>query len=144
MGLSELRTVRYRLHPLLEPGGVLALATAFVAYVGAVDPNEHGHYPTCPFLAVTGYYCAGCGFLRMIHALAHGHLVEAAGRNVFALSMLPLLGFFWVRWTVARARGRPTRTKAGDPRLIMALFFVIVAFWVLRNLPIGIGHLLAP
>jgi hypothetical protein len=142
MTLSDLRTAGHRLHPLLAPGGVLALATAVVVYVGSVDPNEHGHYPTCPFLAATGFYCPGCGSLRMIHALAHGHVGEAVGRNVFAFAMLPLLAYSWVRWTLARARGRPARTKAADPRLIWALFAAIMAFWLLRNLPIG--HLLAP
>jgi uncharacterized protein DUF2752 len=140
--LTDLRTVRHRLHPLLEPGGVLVLAATLVTYVGVVDPNERGHYPTCPFLAVTGFYCAGCGTLRMIHALAHGRVVEAVDLNVFAVAMLPVFGFFWVRWTVARARGRPTRTKAGDPRLILALFAVILAFWILRNLPFA--QVLAP
>ena len=32
---------------------------AAVGYVAAVDPNESGHYPTCPFLAVTGLLLPG-------------------------------------------------------------------------------------
>ncbi|WP_165495181.1 DUF2752 domain-containing protein [Actinomadura roseirufa] len=124
---------------LLAPAGVLVLAVSVVSYVAVVDPNQHGHYPTCPFLALTGLQCPGCGSLRMIHALAHGRPREALGLNVFAVSMLPVLAFFWVRWTAARARDRPTRTKPGDPRLIWALFTGIVLFWLLRNLPFGSG-----
>jgi hypothetical protein len=143
MTLSQLRAARRRpLHPLLAPGGVLALAAAVLVYVGSVDPNQRGHYPTCPFLLLTGLYCPGCGSLRMTHALAHGHLGEAVGHNVFAVAMLPVLGFFWIRWTIARAQGRPTRTKAGDPRLIWALFAAVMVFWILRNLPFG--QVLAP
>ncbi|NED58662.1 DUF2752 domain-containing protein, partial [Micromonospora aurantiaca] len=37
-------------------GGVAAGALV-VAFRG--DPNEAGHYPGCPFLALTGYYCPG-------------------------------------------------------------------------------------
>jgi hypothetical protein len=42
-----------------------------------------------------------------------------------------------VRWTIARVRGRPTRTKAGDPRLIWAFFALVMVFWLVRNLPFG-------
>ncbi|GLW67215.1 membrane protein [Actinomadura rubrobrunea] len=122
---------------LAAPFGVLVLAGAVVSYVAAVDPNEHGNYPTCPFLALTGYQCPGCGSLRTIHALAHGQLGQAFGLNVFVVAMLPVLAFFWLRWTIARAADRPTRTKPGDPRLIWALFALIMVFWLVRNLPFG-------
>jgi hypothetical protein len=129
---GESRIARH--HPLLAPGAVLASAVAIFSYVGAVDPNESGHYPTCPFLALTGYFCPGCGSLRLIHALAHGRVGEAIGLNLFAFSMLPLLAYLWVRWTGRRARGG-SRTTAADPRLIWALFAAIVVFWIVRNLP---------
>ncbi|WP_081640024.1 DUF2752 domain-containing protein [Actinomadura flavalba] len=126
-----------RLVRVLPPLGVAALAMAGVVFVGVVDPNEAGHYPTCPFLSLTGYQCPGCGALRTFHALAHGDLGTAFTLNVFVLAMLPVLAFFWVRWTVARARDRPTRTKAGDPRLIWLLFVLVMLFWLVRNLPFG-------
>jgi rubredoxin len=140
--LSRFSAGRRPPHPLLAPVGVLAVAVCGLVYVGSVDPNQRGHYPTCPFLALTGLYCPGCGSLRMFHALAHGHLGEAIGHNAFAVAMLPVLAFFWIRWTLARAQGRPTRTKAGDPRLIWALFAAVMVFWILRNLPFG--QVLAP
>ena len=43
-----------------------------------VDPNQPGHYPTDPFLAITGLYCPGCGTLRALHALARGDLLTAS------------------------------------------------------------------
>jgi hypothetical protein len=126
-----------RIRGLAAPGGVLALAAAALAVVAVVDPNERGNYPTCPFLSLTGYQCPGCGALRTLHALAHGQVGEALALNVFVVGMLPVLAFFWVRWTVARARGRPTRTRAGDPRLIWGLFAAVMGFWLTRNLPFG-------
>jgi hypothetical protein len=51
--------------------------------------------------------------------------------------MLPVLAFFWTRWTVARARRRPVRRRVGDPRLIWGLFGLVLAFWLVRNLPFG-------
>jgi hypothetical protein len=122
---------------IASPLGTLALAAGTVTFIALVDPNEQGHYPTCPFLVLTGLQCPGCGSLRALHALAHGHVAEAVSLNVFTVAMLPVLVFFWTRWTVAAARGRPARTRAGDPRPIWALFALVMAFWLLRNLPVG-------
>jgi Protein of unknown function (DUF2752) len=121
---------------------VLAAAAVAVVYVGLVDPNRPGHYPTCPFYAVTGYYCPGCGSLRMIHALAHGHVAEAIGRNALAFATLPLVAYLWVRWARAVRVERPMRVTALRPWAVIVLSAVVVVFWVVRNLPIG--HVLAP
>ena len=118
------------------PVAVLAAATAAVAYVGLVDPNQPGHYPTCPFLQLTGYYCPGCGTLRCLHVLAHGHLAQALGFNALTVAMLPLLAWMWLRWTVRTVRASPRRTVA-PAWSIRLLFWVIVVFWVVRNLPVG-------
>ncbi|TDC76874.1 DUF2752 domain-containing protein [Actinomadura sp. 7K507] len=122
---------------MLRPGGVLLLTTAVVSYIAAVDPNEQGHYPTCPFLALTGLQCPGCGSMRTIHALAHGDVPTALGLNVLTLAAIPALAFFWFRWAKARAQDRPTRTKAAHPALIWAFFGAVLLFWLVRNLPFG-------
>lgn len=124
------------------PFAVLAGVIAAAGYVAAVDPNRPGHYPTCPFLALTGYYCPGCGSLRMIHALTHGHVAEAFGRNPLAFATLPLLGYLWVRWVSAARHGRPVRSGMLQPVWIIAFTVVIMLFWLVRNLPFG--HALAP
>ena len=49
-----------------------ALLGLGVALVAAVDPHTSGRYPTCPFHAVTGLWCPGCGGLRAVHDLTHG------------------------------------------------------------------------
>jgi hypothetical protein len=119
------------------PALAFAGAALAVTYVAMVDPNEQGHYPACPFLAVTGYYCPGCGSLRMLHAAAHGHLGEAAGRNALAFALLPLLGFLWARWAAAAARGRPVGSLPVRPWMIWAFTALILVFWLVRNLPAG-------
>jgi hypothetical protein len=119
---------------LAAPLGTALAALAAVGYVGAVDPNQAGHYPTCPFLAVTGLYCPGCGSLRVLHALANGHLGEAFGHNVLTTLAVPWLVLSWVLWTRRRLTGTG-RAWAAPGRLVWVLLGVIVAFWVLRNLP---------
>ncbi|MDI2126240.1 DUF2752 domain-containing protein [Yinghuangia seranimata] len=121
---------------LIAPVGSLLLAGAATVYIGTVDPNRPGHYPTCPFLWLTGRFCPGCGGLRCVNALAHGDLPAAVGFNVLAVALAPLVITIWLRWAVRSARGTVRRTAA-DPRLLRALLVVIGVFWVVRNLPFG-------
>lgn len=121
-----------------SPWAVAAGVAGFAGYVAVVDPNQPGHYPTCPFLALTGYYCPGCGTLRAIHALTHGHLAEAAGHNPLALAALPPLAWLWTRW----ARGRPMPAWILRPSPAIGVAVLTICFWVVRNLPFG--HMLSP
>lgn len=122
---------------LLGPLGALAGVSAAFLYVGAVDPNEQGHYPTCPFLAMTGLYCPGCGGLRMAHAVGNGQFGEAVGLNLLAFALLPVAAILWVQWTVSAARGRPFESRLISPMIIIAVSVIVVIFWVVRNLPFG-------
>jgi hypothetical protein len=124
------------------PYAVLAAVAGATAYVAAIDPNAPGHYPTCPFYAVTGYYCPGCGSLRMVHDLAHGHVGQAFGLNPLTFALLPVLAWLWVRWALAVRHGRPLQAKILRPSAAIVFAVVIVVYWVLRNLPAG--HALAP
>jgi hypothetical protein len=119
---------------LLRPLGVAAAALVGTGYVAAVDPNAAGHYPTCPFLAITGWYCPGCGALRAVHALAHGDLVTAWARNPFALLAVGYLVVTWVLWLDRTATGRPRRWLA-PPWVLYSVLGAILTFWVLRNVP---------
>lgn len=124
------------------PYAVLAAVAGAAGYVAAIDPDQPGHYPVCPFYAISGYYCPGCGTLRMVHAFTHGHVAEAFGRNALAFLTLPVLAYLWIRWALAARRGRPLQAKILHPWAVIAFAVVSVAFWVVRNLPAG--HALAP
>lgn len=126
---------------LTRPILVAGATAAAIGYLAVVSPDLPGHYPTCPFLAVTGYYCPGCGSLRAIHALVHGHVGQAFGYNVLAMSMLPVLGYMWLSWLIRSARRRQ-RTHVTHPAWIWGFAVLVVAFLVFRNTPPG--HFLAP
>lgn len=121
---------------LRAPLAAAAAALAGTTYVGLVDPNRAGHYPTCPFLLLTGRYCPGCGSLRAVHALVHGDVGAAVGLNVLTVAGVVLLVAMWGRWTLRRWRGRP-RTTVAPAWTVYAGLAVVLAFWVLRNLPVG-------
>lgn len=119
---------------VLLPLGAAAAALVVTGYVAAVDPNVAGHYPTCPFLALTGWYCPGCGALRAVHALAHGDLMTALARNPFTVVAVGYAVVAWVLWLDRTARGRPRRWLA-PPWVLYGVLAAILIFWVLRNLP---------
>ncbi|GIH74101.1 DUF2752 domain-containing protein [Planobispora longispora] len=124
----------------LAPLGVALAAGAGVAFVAAVDPNEPGHYPSCPFLALTGFYCPGCGGLRAVHALAHGDPVTAVGLNPLLVLGLPLALLLWGRWAARSWRSRKGEPVAGTlvrPVYAWAFLGLMIAFWIARNLPFG-------
>ncbi|MEV4354641.1 DUF2752 domain-containing protein [Nonomuraea sp. NPDC004186] len=126
-----------RLKGLLAPLGVAGATGAVFAFVGMVDPNQPGHYPTCPFLWLTHLYCPGCGTLRTIHALAHLDPATALGMNPLAVAMMPFLLFWWGRWVVRAWQGRPRRTTLAHPAWLWAFLALVMVYWVVRNLPFG-------
>jgi hypothetical protein len=123
---------------LAAPLVTLAGAGAAFAYVGAVDPNQPGHYPVCPLLHYTGLYCPGCGGLRAAHALAHGDLAAAFGSNALAVAGFAVFACGWVLWLAAAVRGRPARLALPARTWPWwTLGAVLVTFTVVRNLPFG-------
>nr|WP_229840755.1 DUF2752 domain-containing protein [Streptomyces roseolilacinus] len=120
----------------MAPLGTLAGVAAAFAYVGAVDPNEPGHYPACPLLRYTGLYCPGCGGLRSAHAFVHGDLATALGANAMAVAGYVAFAVFMVVWLARAVRGLPVRLDPG-PRLLWLLGGTWAVFTVVRNLPFG-------
>ncbi|ATL27034.1 DUF2752 domain-containing protein [Streptomyces formicae] len=121
---------------LLVPAGVLASVVGAFAYVGAVDPNEPGHYPACPLLRLTGIYCPGCGGLRSAHAFVHGDFTAALGANAMAVAGYVLFAVLWTVWAIRAARGKPLRIELG-PVQLWSVGGLIALFTLVRNLPFG-------
>jgi hypothetical protein len=116
-------------------GGVLVIAFR-------ADPNEPGHYPGCPFLALTGFYCPGCGMTRLVYALAHGQVGTAFGLNPLLFVLLPVFGYLYARWTVRTAQGLPMGSALFKPAVAYSFVGLLFVYWVARNLPFA--HVLAP
>ncbi|CAL9287191.1 hypothetical protein SUDANB25_01288 [Streptomyces sp. SudanB25_2051] len=121
---------------LLAPLATLTGAAAAFAYVGAVDPNEPGHYPVCPLLRYTGLYCPGCGGLRSAHAFVHGDLPAALGANAMAVAGFAAFAVFLAYWLVSAVRGLPVRLNP-RPLTLWLAGGVWAVFSVVRNLPFG-------
>lgn len=115
--------------------GLAALAAAGCAYVAVVDPNTSSLYPQCPFQAITGYDCPGCGLTRGLHATLRGDLVQAASHNLL-LVIVTLVAVVWFALNLIRTRrGRTPVRFSLPPSATIAVGLAVAAFWVLRNLP---------
>jgi Protein of unknown function (DUF2752) len=118
----------YRRHRFAMLGAAALLAGA-LAYIGLVDPHKPDSiFPICPFRLLTGLNCPGCGTLRMIHDVLHGHLAAAINDNIAVLVGIPLLA----GWMVLRRRGgkMPLTLPAAA-----AVMVTLLAWTVVRNLP---------
>ena len=106
-----------------------AVFAALFALTATVSPDQPGHYPTCPFRAITGFACPGCGSLRALHDLAHGHFTAALIRNALLVMMLPFAVTVWLRAVTGR-----TGADASPQWLGCAAMAVLAAWTVVRNL----------
>ncbi|WP_457028258.1 DUF2752 domain-containing protein [Kitasatospora sp. P5_F3] len=125
------------LRRLVRPLAALTAVGLPTLYVAGVDPNTPGHYPTCPVLAATGWWCPGCGGLRAVHALTHGELTAAVHDNLLVVLLAVVAVLLWVGWLwAALTGGKAPRIGFGAARTVL-LVLVLGLFMVLRNLPIG-------
>lgn len=124
-------------------GVAATAATSGVVLLYKFDPNAAGNpFPGCIFLALTGFYCPGCGMTRAMHALVHFHPVEAFSMNpavMTGLCIVPGLiawaGGWRARWFA------PIVKTVAEPKFWL---YFIPAYWIARNLPWFPFTLLAP
>ena len=102
-------------------------------YLFIFEPGKSGFFPACPFRALTGFNCPGCGSTRGLHRLVHGDVVEAFEFNPLMVVSLPFLLYALGRYTAAAVSGRPLQKQQVNAKYIWMLFAVIMSFWVFRN-----------
>lgn len=132
-----------RVRQYLGIAAAVVLPTAAV-FLYSVPPVEGSFYPPCFFYRVTGLYCPGCGSTRCLHALLHGDLVQALAYNVFLVILLPPLAVWGLRRWYAAIRGRVVVTRRLPAWSIRVFFFLVLGYWILRNVNASPFNLLAP
>jgi hypothetical protein len=117
------------------------LALAIVLHVG--DPSA-ASFPVCPFYAMTGLSCPGCGTLRCLHALLHADVRSAVGYNLLTVLLAPVLLATWLAVGLAAVSGRSVRLWVPPRWLGLTLAGTLLVFWILRNLPVDALSWMAP
>ena len=127
--------------PRARPFGLLHAALAVVlaasaALLASVDPAAVAWLPACPFRALTGLLCPGCGTLRAAHQLLTGHPLLALRLNPLAFVLGPVaLADLTLTLCGSSRPGRSRRLLRPFPA--WSLPALVCGFWVIRNLPAG-------
>ncbi|HVF42774.1 MAG TPA: DUF2752 domain-containing protein [Pyrinomonadaceae bacterium] len=115
---------------------VLPITSAVFAASALWRPGELPGFVLCPFRALTGLPCPGCGMTRAFCALGHGDLSAAFGYNPLAPFVFAAALVVWAhalstvlrleRPRAALERLKPTQRAAG------VMLAVTLAWWVVR------------
>ena len=113
--------------PVRRRIALLCVVAGGAVVYGCFDPATAGFFPPCPFRAVTGLLCPGCGTQRALHALLNGNLPEALQLNALVVVSLPLAALTAVY--------PPRRPPGGYLQAwwVGGLIVLTAAFFVLRN-----------
>ncbi|MFI7006080.1 DUF2752 domain-containing protein [Streptomyces sp. NPDC050145] len=131
--MASLRTSP-RIPAVAAPLTVLAAGIAGAVYLYGTDPHEPGHLlPVCPFRALTGLLCPGCGGTRMAYDVLHGRIATAWHDNALLLVATPFAVALLGSWLYAGLRGR-RRPPLPGTRTQLALLGLALTWGVLRNL----------
>jgi hypothetical protein len=125
------------IRPTLREHAITAalLLGSVVLYI--FPPTEHSFYPRCPFHALTGWQCPGCGGTRALYHLLHFHLAEAMHYNALVTLLAPLaLGWFVFWYSGVLLRGRGPVFYLPRP-VVVCLYLVVLLFGLARNIPLS-------
>lgn len=121
-----------RRHSLLYIGAVVVVVLILLY---AFDPSQQVLAPKCIVRSLTGLSCPGCGFQRAMHALLHGHPVEAVRFNPFLLLCLPYLaGLATAQWVLREPRRSRWMKVLGGKGCVYFYLVAYFAWGIVRNL----------
>ncbi|HYP51678.1 MAG TPA: DUF2752 domain-containing protein [Pyrinomonadaceae bacterium] len=139
--------VRQRVSSIIERGLAVAGLTAaagILFLVKTVNPTSSGWFPQCPFYALTGLSCPGCGATRGMHQFLNGDWLAALDYNALLVLFVPMIIYFVLNLVSVAVRGRTLGIGKLPPAGIWTFAVILLVFGVLRNLPFYPFTILAP
>jgi hypothetical protein len=134
----------FRRHPRVWLGCVFCVMAALGLILYFFNPTQSSFYPTCMFHRMTGLNCPGCGSLRAMHLLTHGHILTALRFNPLLILSLPILAYYGLRFLFRGPGEGAFPSMMIRPKWIAGLFIVLVVFAILRNIPFAPFTYLGP
>lgn len=99
----------------------------------------------CIFYKVTGFYCPGCGDGRALYALLHFDIVSSLRNNLLFLPMSFIVTWYFVKIYLKIVLNKDILPFFNVSARFMIIFiFIIIFFWILRNIKMYPFTLLAP
>ncbi len=130
-----------RIKIILTGAAVIAISLLYFF----IDARETDIFPRCPFYLLTGLFCPGCGSQRAVSALLHLDIGSALRYNSLLVASLPLIMYSaYVALMNAFGSRKLQQKLVHSPWFIRVVAIVVIAFAILRNLPVHPFHLLAP
>ncbi len=112
--------------------GLRASAASGTAVLYIWPPDGNSFYPPCPFRALTGWLCPGCGATRALYQLLHGNLMAAFALNpLVSIAAPPAFAALGI-WFGCLIAGRRWNFNVPNSAAWAALS-VTVAFSIWRN-----------
>ncbi|RFN59313.1 DUF2752 domain-containing protein [Marixanthomonas ophiurae] len=130
---------------VLKIGVIFIILASGLLLFYAFNPIEQSFFIPCPFHYLTGLHCPGCGSQRALHQLVHFNMYEAFRYNPLLVLSLPIL-IYSVGITLYNFINQ-TKYRVSffyKNTFIYTYFGIVVAFWILRNIPIEPFSYLAP
>lgn len=118
--------------------GAMGLGGLVILYF--FNPVEHTFYPACQFYRLTDLHCPGCGSLRAMHHLTHGHVTAAFLSNPLLIVSIP-----WLAWLgISKLRNRSASVLLIQPAAAWTILAIVIVFGILRNLPFAAFAWMSP
>jgi hypothetical protein len=111
---------------------IAGIAAGIVLYF--FDPATTAWFPVCPFRALTGWNCPGCGSLRALHALLHLDIGSALRAN--AVTTSTVIGLALAAGLRAFGRGADAFARLTTPPALARVLIVTALFGIVRNIPV--------
>ncbi|MBN2403365.1 MAG: DUF2752 domain-containing protein [Spirochaetes bacterium] len=124
-----------QIKPMQKPEKILYFSTGIIVCMVAVSGilfycfkinlvNYISDIPLCPFHAVTGKPCPGCGMSRAFLLLGQLKITEALRMNMFSLPFLMLMIIFFVKGSI------PLWLQ--NKFLVYTALFSVIIVWIIR------------
>lgn len=121
---------------MLKWGIAIILVTFFAILYRTYNPYGTVYFPKCPFRELTGLKCPGCGSQRAVHYLLNFDIFNAIKENVILVLSIPyiLIGLVFDSLKEPNENILKWRKILFGQKAIFVILFIIVAFWILRNI----------
>lgn len=126
--LKAIRIVSAIFIPIIVFGGLI--------FLFFINPEKNTIFP-CFFHFATNLDCPGCGMTRALYSLLHLKFWQAFRYNPLIYLFVSIAAFFGISGYIYLITGKLIKLKLDIPKpFILGLVVVIVAFVILRNIPV--------